>query len=315
MLALIAYTGFVRAAAGEPIARQRVVLADGDDGLRRAVERALAPWHLAVVIEEPPPRDRAAAAQRADRDTARFVVWREGDRLVVYDRELATIERRASRAGPLDPPTAAAAALTIKTMMRLPPPPAGDDAVMMVDAPVAVAAAPVADDAWLRIAAGGAVRIANGDATEVSPRVIVAVAVRPSRSAWWIGVAGDFGPAVDVARAGFTGTWSDFAIHAVVGRTIALGAWELEPELGVGVRRSSLDGTEKADPRTETATLADGDAGVWARWRSGGWTLGARVDVGVTLSAPTYTKTGAAAEIFQVPGTAIGLGAIVARDL
>mgnify|MGYP003346170977 CR=1 FL=1 len=32
----------------------------------------------------------------------------------------------------------------------------------------------------------------------------------------------------------------------------------------------------------------------------------------MTLSAPTYTKTGAAAEIFQVPGVAIELGAIVA---
>ena len=316
VLALIACMAFVRAASGAPLARQRVVLADGDAELHRAIERALAPWRLAVVIEGPPPTDVAAAQQRADHDTARFVVWRAGDQLVVYDRELGTIERRTSRAGPLDPPTAAAAALTIKTMMRLPPPPdpaapPGDDGALMDDTP------PVAtDDTWLRLDAAAVLRIAHGDQTDVSPRVVVALAVRPWRgSAWRLGLAGDLGPAVAVSQAGFTGTWSDWAIHAVIGRTVAFGAWELEPELAIGVRRSSLDGTDKAAPQTETATLADGRAGVWARWRTGGWTLGGRLDVGVSLSAPTYTKTGAAAEIFQVPGMAIGIGAIVSRDL
>jgi hypothetical protein len=304
---------FVRAAAGAPLARQRVVLADGDAELHRAVERALAPWHLAVVIEGPPPTDLAAAQQRADRDTARFVVWRAGDELVVYDRELATLERRASRAGPLDPPTAAAAALTIKTMMRLPPPP--DPAAPPSDGTLAVDAPPP-DEPWLRLDAAAVLRIAHGDQTEVSPRVIAALAIRPARgSAWRLGVAGDLGPAVAVSQAGFTGTWSDWAIHAVIGRTLAFAAWELEPALAIGVRHSTLDGTDKNTARTETATLADGAAGVWARWRYGGWTFGGRVDVGVSLSAPTYLKTGAAAEIFQVPGMAIGLGAIVARDL
>lgn len=315
VLALFACTAFVRAAAGAPLSRQRVVLADGDAELHRAVEHALAPWHLAVVIEGPPPTDAADAQERADRDTARFVVWRAGDQLVVYDRELGTTERRASRAGALDPPTAAAAALTIKTMMRLPPPP--DPAEVQVDdgvVPAYAAPAPTADP-WLRVAASAAVRIAHGDTTDVSPRVVAALEVRPWREPWWLGVAGDVGPALEVSQAGFTGTWSQWALHAVVGRTIAFEAWELEPELAIGLRHSSLDGTDKDTARSETATLADGTAGAWARWRYGGWTFGGRVAVGVTLSAPTYIKTGAAAEIFQVPGIAVELGAIIARDL
>ncbi|HET9625252.1 MAG TPA: hypothetical protein VFP84_27985 [Kofleriaceae bacterium] len=310
-LALIAAAGVAR---GAPLARQRVVLADADVELRHAVEHALAPWRLTVVIEGPPPADSAAAQLRADRDTARFVVWRAGDELVVYDRELGTTERRASRAGPLDPPTAAAAALTIKTMMRLPPPVVVDAAAPEIHDEAAPAPAPEAAP-WLRVTAGALARIAHGNTTSVAPRVVAAIAAHPWRDAWWIGVAGDFGPALTVDNAGFTGTWSEVALRAELGRAFAIAAWELEPQLAIGLRHSGLDGTDKGSPRTESATLADTRLGVWVRWRWRGWTVGGVAALGVTFGAPTYIKTGAAAEIFQVPGTAHELGALVAKDL
>jgi len=96
------------AASAAPAAVRRVVLADPDPELKHAMDQAFVPWHLEVVVEGAPQADAAEATERAGADTARFVVWRDGDQLVAYDRTQASMERRASRAGPLDPPTAAA---------------------------------------------------------------------------------------------------------------------------------------------------------------------------------------------------------------
>jgi hypothetical protein len=312
----------VRAPAA-PLARQRVVLADDDAELRRAIERALAPWHLVVVLEGPPPADAAEAQQRAIRDTARFVVWRAGGQLVVYDRELDSVERRTSRTGALDPPTAAAAALTVKTMMRLPAPadepppdkPPADEPPADLAAPALPA--PVLAPATLRVEAGAAARIASGDAS-TTPRIAAGVALRPWPTAWWLGLAGDGGPSLGVSRAGFKGGWSEWSVRATVGRALGLDAgetWQLEPALALGVRHSSLDGAETGAPRSESATLADAQASVAVRWCYAGWSVGAVAMFGVTLAAPTYIKTGAAAEIFQVPGSALELGARIGRDL
>jgi hypothetical protein len=122
------------------------------------MEQALAPWHLEVVIESSPPTDTAMAGARAEADTARFVVWRDGMQLVVYDRELEFTERRDSRSGALDPPTAAAAALTIKMMMRLPLPPEAD-------APALSSGTPAVSGWGLRLEVGLAGRLTYGSST------------------------------------------------------------------------------------------------------------------------------------------------------
>jgi hypothetical protein len=296
------------AARGAPLAQHRVVLADPDPELRHAMDQALAPYHLQVVIEGPAPTDAVIAAQRADADTARFVVWRDRDELVVYDRELGSTERRASQAGVLDPPTAAAAALTIKTMMRLPPPPPPDE-----PPPPPAAAAPGIE---LRIQAQIASRIARSDETSVSARYGGALAIRPWPGAGWrFGIATDLGSATSVDRASFKGTWSEWAVLGVVSWTYAHDAWELEPEVGFGVRGSTLDGAEMSTPRRETATLEDARAGVAARWRLGRFTVGATFAADQVFGTPTYTKTNSPAEVFQVPGASIELGGVIAIDL
>jgi hypothetical protein len=295
------------AARGAPFAQQRVVLADPDPELRHAMEQALAPYHLQVVIEGPPPTDAGAASQRADADTARFVVWRDGDELVVFDRELGSTERRASQAGMLDPPTAAAAALTIKTMMRLPPPPPPEPA------PPPAASAPGIE---LRVQAQIASRIARGDQTWVSARYGGALAIRPwPGSGWRFGVAADAGSASSVDSASFNGTWSEWAALGLISWTYARGAWELEPHVGFGLRRSTLDGTEMSTPRTETATVSTARAGVWVRWRLARFTVGATLAADAIFGTPTYQKTVGKAEIFQVPGSAVELGGAIAIDL
>lgn len=296
------------AAHGAPPAHQRVVLADLDPELRHAMEQALAPYHLQVVIEGPAPTDIAIAAQRADADTARFVVWRDGAELVVYDRELDSTERRASQAGVLDPPTAAAAALTIKTMMRLPPPPPPDE-----PPPPPPAAAPGVE---LRVQAQIASRIARSDETMVSARYGGALAIRPWPGAGWrFGIAADTGSATGVDHASFKGTWSEWAALGIVSWTYAPGAWELEPHLGFGARGSTLDGSEMTTPRSETATLATARAGLSARWRLARFTVGATLAIDEVFGTPTYTKTETPAVVFQVPGMGVEFGAVIAIDL
>lgn len=301
---------FATAAAGVPAARQRVVLADPDLELRHAMAQALAPWHLEVVIEGPPPGDTAMAQQRADADTARFVVWRDGEQLVVYDRELGFTERRDSRSGALDPPTAAAAALTIKTMMRLPPPPPAEDA----RSPEGAKPEPGLE---VRLQAGLATRIMRSDTTETSARFGGAVALRPwAASGWRFGVAGTGGTSTSVSRAGFKGTWSEWAVIGVASWTYARDVWEIEPHAGAGLRRSTLDGTEMMMmPRNETATLPTAGGGLTVRWRYARWSVGATVDADESFGTPTYSKTNSPAEVFQVPGVGVELGALIAVDL
>jgi hypothetical protein len=297
-------------AMAAPTARQRVVLADLDLELRHAMEQVLAPWHLEVVIEGAPPADTAMAQQRADADTARFVVWRDGDQLVVYDRELEISERRDSQAGTLDPPTAAAAALTIKTMMRLPPPPPPE--------PMPAVAATVSPESGVevRIQAGVATRIARGIATDVSARYGGVAQIRPWDSGWRFGVAGDSGTATPVERAGFKGTWSEWAVLGIVSWTYSVDAWELEPHAGGGIRRSRLSGSEAMDlVRREEATLPTARGGVWVRRRFARLTVGAALDVDEVFGTPTYSRFDRPAEIFRVPGMGVEVGAVVSVDL
>lgn len=325
LLCLAVLGSLASGAAGTPAARQRVVLADLDPELRHAMEQVLAPWHLEVVIESAPPTDSAMAQARADADTARFVVWREGEQLVVYDRELEFIERRDSRAGMLDPPTAAAAALTIKTMMRLPPPPEPEpepepepplEPAPAPAPPMAIAAVAPQPGVELRIQAGAATRIMRSPATEVSARFGGVAQIRPfAGRGWRFGAAGDGGTPTAVSRAGFKGTWREWALLGMVSWTYAIDAWELEPHVGGGFRRSYLRGIETNMQRREEATLGTARGGLWVRRRLARFTLGAALDVDGVFGTPTYSKMDKTAVIFQAPGLGVELGAVMAVDL
>jgi hypothetical protein len=298
------------AAIAGPSPRLRMVLADPDPELRRAMELALAPYRFEVVIEGAAPSDASLAQERADADTARFVVWREGAQLVVYDRELGTTARRDSQSGVLDPPTAAAAALTIKTMMRLPPPPPPEQP--------APPPSPAPDESGIefRLQAGLATRIEHTDETTATERFGGAITVRPF--GWLdlrIGVAVDGGAGTDVDRASFKGTFSDWSVLGVVGWTVARGHLEVEPHIGFGVRRATLDGAEQGTPRTETATLTTARGGAWARLRYTHFAVGVSLAVDDVFGTPTYTKTSTPAVVFQVPGGGVELGGVITVDL
>ena len=290
-------------------APSRVVLADPDPELRRAIESALAPWKIEVVVESAPPADEAQAHARAEASHAQFVVWRSSADLVVFDRQRDASDRRPSKTGALDPVTAATVALTVKTLLRLPP-----------LAPVATevpAEATTTAQPGMRIGvdAGGALRVAHGSETDVGGRASLALWIQPARSLGLrLALAGDVGTTTDVNHASFKGTATDWAVLGRVGWMFESGAWELEPELALGLHRASLSGTEMmATQRDERATLAVVRAAVAARRRLGRWTAGATVGVDTVLGTPTYTRSMGAA-IYEVPSFALVAGLVVGTD-
>jgi hypothetical protein len=289
--------------------RDRVVLADLDPELLRAVTSALAPWRLDVIVEATPPADADDAAARARASDARFIVWRHDGELIVFDRDRRSMERRPGAVGPLDAVGAATVALTVKTLMRLPPPPPPEPDETPPPPP------PAGRGIEVRAQAALAARVARGSETEVGGRLIAAVLVRPwARFGWRLGAAGEIGTPAEVKRAGFKGTWSDWAVLALASWTHARAPWEIEPHLGGGVARSTLEGTETSDGRLERATLGVVRAGVAGRRRAGRWTFGASVDLDVAFGTPTYTRIGSSAQVFRVPAYAVALGLVASAD-
>lgn len=280
----------------------RVVLADPDPELRRAVETSLRPWKIEVVVAPEAPPDESAANERAAESSARFVVWRDGSDLVVFDHDSGAAERRAAASGAFDAVGAAAAALTVKTMMRLPPPP---------EDPVPVAPHTLE----LQFQAGAGARGQSGADTET--RFDGAVVVRPFPIGLGLGVLADFGTQSTVDNAGFKGNWSDWAALVVASWVLPIQHFEIEPWLAGGVERSTLTGVEnQGTPRDEHATLATVRGGVWGRYRLGRYGIGASLSLESTLGTPTYTKTDAGkATVFEVPSFGVVAGLILSADL
>ena len=299
-------------ASGHAVAedRARVVIADGDPELARAIERALLPWQFEVVIEPIAMTETAAATY-----DARFVVWREGDQLVVFDRQTNLAERREARSGRFDPVEAAAAALTVKTMMRLPPPPA--------EPPVdEVPVEPLVDEPGpsVRFQAGVVGRLARGSQTDLGVRTALAIMVRPARWGLRVGVAGELGTAADVSGgAGFKGDWTDWSVAGLASWTFDLDPVALEPFAGAGIARIAFDGSDQQAPRSERATVPLVRAGVMVRWQARMWSVGAMTSVDALLDSPTYMRAspgmGSTQVLFEVPSVAVVVGVVAAIEL
>jgi hypothetical protein len=301
-------------AYAEP-AQSRVVLADPDPELARALTTALAPWHLEVVVDANTPVDENQAQARADTGAARFVVWRKHRDLVVFDRDSGIAEHRDAPDGALDPVSAAAAALTVKTLMRLPPPPDENPAPPPpATANAAVVAPPAPEETpALRVQAGLATRIARGSDTDIGARIAGAVMVRAFATVH-VGVTGDAGTATDVDRAGFKGTWRDWSLAALGSWTHAFDRWELEPHVAAGFTRATLSGEEMGIARTDRGVVAIARGGVWLRWRYDMWTVGGMLEVERAFGTPTYTRTNTNVEIFSAPASSVLLGLVIAAD-
>jgi hypothetical protein len=289
-------------AAAQP-ARQRLVLASDDVELRRALDTELEPWHVSIITAQAP-LDATDAEAIALANHARYIVWRERDDLVVYDRDLRLAARRKTRTGAFDRTIAASAAASVKTLMRLPP----------LDAAPTPAPIPADTGIGVRLDLDVAARSAAG-ATEA--RFGVRAAVRPWHSwGWWFGIAGELGTSVDVQNASFKGSWSDWNILATVAYSFELTpAWALDPFVAIGVARSALDGTEQTSPRDETATLLELQAGVIARVHTGRWSIGGGIWGGYLASPPSYAMTQGNSVIFQVPTYELVAGVVIGTEI
>jgi hypothetical protein len=280
----------------------RVIIADSDPELLRAVTTTLAPWKLEVVVEDTAPTNTGEAEARAKAREARFVVWRRDGDLVVFDRERGAAEHREGTQGELDPASAMAAALTVKTLMRLPP-------------PDAIGVAPLQSGPELRVQTMIASRVARGSTTELGGRFAAAVLVRPwGRRGFRFGIAGELGTSADVDETSFKGTWADYSVLALASYTQTLRRIELEQYVGGGVTRSSFDGVEASMERSESATLGTLRAGFAVRWRFGAWTVGPAAELDVFLGTPTYAKLVGVGDVFEVPAFAVSVGVLGAID-
>lgn len=291
-------------AHAEPTAR--VVLADSDPELLRAVTTTLAPWRLEVIVDDLPPKTTGEAEARAKVRDARFVVWRRDGDLVVFDRDRGAAEHRDGKQGALDVPSAMAAALTVKTLMRLPPPAEWNR----------VDVAPLTRDGFgARLQTVITSRVARGSSTELGGRVAAALLARPSaRRGLRIGIAGELGTGASIENQGFKGTWSDWSVLAIGSWTQERGRMELEPYAAAGIARSTFDGTENGMTRREKSTLASLRVGFAVRWRFGAWTVGPAVELDAFLGTPTYDKLQGNGEVFRVPAFAVALGLLGAID-
>jgi hypothetical protein len=314
---LLVLVGTAAAAPG-----QRVLLADPDPELLHAVEVALSPWKLSVAVDSTPPKDDRAAHDRADVTQSRFVVWRKGDELVVFDRERDASERRPASRGKFDAVTAAAAAASVKTMMRLPaPPPEDNGAVGIVAPPPPPPVTPPREGGIeVRVEAGLAGRIATGDESGLGGRAVFAAMLRPVRRIdLRFGLRVDLGATDDaIKKSGFEGTWSDWSVLAAASYTFARGPWELEPWLAGGLTRGSLEGTEQSMSRTEHATMFAIRGGTYFRRRYGLLTAGVGVELSGTPGAPSYRRISGgmgSPDIYEASRFSVVIGGVIAADL
>ena len=289
----------------------RVVLADPDPALRRALLQSLKPWRIEVVVESDTPHDDNTAAMRAGDRNARYVVWREGAELVVFDRETNHAERRVAPAGTLDALGAAAAALSVKTMLRLPDTPEPETTTTVIVPPV-VPPPLIGPTTELRFDAGIGGRAEYGLDSNIALRFLTRAAARP-----WLdrtlrfGIAGDFGADATVDQAGFHGRWTNWALVATASFAIELEGYEIAPWLGFGIEHSALDGSEMGMTRHEEDVLPAYRVGVGIR-RS---VLGAELLIEGLAKTHTYTKLDGPAQVFEIPPISALLSVFVTADV
>lgn len=294
----------------------RVVIADSDPELQRAIVTTLAPWKLEVLVEPEPPADIEDAKKRAATADARFVVWRHGHDLLVFDRERDAVEQRATTPGTLDDARAAQAALTVKTLMRLPPPPVEESGAVETGSDTAIgSAAPPTEDTGpeIRVQVGAGAQL---DSAGASARGNLVATVRPWSSPLRLGVAGDLGSSTTVEQAGFKGDWSQWSVLALASWGLPAGRFEIEPFAAGGIARSVLDGIESSVTRRETEVLGTAQGGVWFRVPLGRFSVGGTLAASFVIGTPTYTKLGGGGmnAVFEVPGFSFAIGAFAAAN-
>ena len=258
----------VCALAGPALAapRARLVLADPDPELARALVDRLRPREIDVVVDPDAVHDERDAAARATRADARYVVWRADDTLVVFDRNGA-VDRRATAMGPLGPTAAGATARTTIALLHLPE-------------------RDLAGGLQLRAELGGAARFA---ARDVRPRFVAGLALRPSRALGLrLGLSDEFGAVTKITRGTFVGNASDHEAGVLASWAFQITDHvAIEPFVIAGVAHATLTGLDVDVPRSASAWLPTFAGGVWLRPRVNAITFALGAAVRSIPTAPT----------------------------
>jgi hypothetical protein len=302
------------ALAQPPAAGERLVLADMDIELLHALETTLAPWKVAVVTYETAPATNDEANALAKDQGARFVAWRHEGQMIVYDVASGAADQQESKVGALDPADAAAAAELVKVLMHLPPLEAPE---APPPRPTTKQAQPVPDGGLeLRGQLGFGIRVTRGDDRAIGVRIDAVVLARPWLARpWRFGVAGEAGPTASIEKAGFIGTWRDWAVLGLASWTFVGRTREVEPFIAAGVARSLVRGVEDTMARSEGTTMPLFRAGGWVRWHLGRWSVGGALSIDVTPTAPAFARRVDDGTLYQVSQSAIAFGLFGAADL
>lgn len=286
-------------------ANPRALVADDDGQLRSAITDALRPWSIEVSVAGAAPTTVDEAIKIADAANAEYVIWREGDQLVVLERHGDRVERRMLSTGTLDAVAAAAAALSVKTMLRLP----------SLTAVAKATRDPTPERGLLRSSLFAGSRFEEGLDSNLALRFGATIELQPWRAVpLRLGLMADGGASATVDQAGFHGRWANWSILAHASWDVEAEGWMFSPWLAVGAEHSSLSGTEMMTARSEATFVPALRGGATARYYLAAGFVGGQLAVEGLLMTTTYTKLGGSAPIFEIPRIGAVLSLLVGAE-
>ena len=286
----------VLAAASAQAERRKVALVNANGVLEQQVRIALSAWDLEVQhvdwtsLSSGMPGAAIEARQVAAANKVDAVVWisetGNDHALWVYDARVGHIVTRPlPMAPPTDAPNAASVALTLKTLMRsttAAPPSERLGAPERAVGPIGV----------FRAEADGGARSLNKDFSKSDLRVAINALWFPQLFEDYAGLALGFsaGPGVAVRSddGAFSGRFLDLALSPALRFRLPLGElFTLEPQSGVTIHFTSLDGGEQNARRTRTDPSLDGSL-LFSFALTRAVDLGARAGIGYLFKYQHY---------------------------
>ena len=245
----------------------RVVLATRDPALESALQAALAPWHVALIVLDdvvpgasmPSASDRGSSLARqhdaaavtwiSRDDTGAFALW-------IYDPSSRHVVARALPMGPpFDEPTADAVALAIKTLLR-----------HSAAAPASERIVDPAPTSMARIEIGVGARALATSPGDVEPRATLAASYWPTElgSLFGVGIAIRGGTGLGVQRPSVVARLGSIDAHVSLRvRATPMPILDVVFGLDLGATISWLDATVVTDAHHTMPVSADPTSYLW----------------------------------------------------
>ncbi len=233
-----------------------------------ALESALAPWHVELVVLPDAfvgasmPASAENGRALAERHAAAAVAWisedeRGASALWIYDRASARVLARALPvAPPFDAPTAASVALAIKTLLR-------HSTAAPIGERIVETRAPPSE---LRLELGGGARAFSSSPPDGEPRGLLGLMYWPGALASVLGISATLrgGTGLQISGPSLTGRLVDFDVHLGLRARWGIARWaDLTFALEVGITGAFLDARLTSDARVVSSFDVDPTGLVW----------------------------------------------------